>query len=500
VRLISRIQRLGPVLVAVVIGLSYRLWLMPRYAGWEESDYGNLAMIRGVLDGNFLHYDMNHMPGYYALAAAVLAVVGDTVIAARATSLVAGVVALGLAVRLAVQLGGRRAAWWTGALLVLQPEFALYAASSLREPLYAAFVLGTVLCLLRDRLAWASALAGLAFLVRMDGALALMPVLMFCAWRSEDVPRRLMRALSPLMVIMLLWAVYCRLDHGTFAFWSHSVQANVETGLGQEAETLGGWWLAGSSVAATLGAWVLPWRIGWGIWLGAIVGAGVMLVRGPRAHRMVVLAALSMAAVWLGIGFVGQHAPTHNLYWKWLCPVVPLLVPVGVVGLQRIADRIGRLAGQAAAVMFVVLCMIQAASSYLKETRRQRVLSEQLYRPQLDLAKWLEAEVPEDTPMILDNIPSCWIRRQSTTRPMTSWQDLFEPIELRTEADFASWIEQNGVRYVLWFREEWTKAPIVAPFLADGGLWQHGRIKLQEQSRDDAYGWIFFEVEGTAGP
>ena len=198
-------RRIGPGLVAVVIGLGYRLWLMPRYAGWEESDYGNLAMVRGVLDGHFLHYDMNHMPGYYALAAAALAIVGDTVLAARATSLIAGVVALGLAVRLAEQLGGRRAAWWAGGLLIFQPEFALYAASSLREPVYAAFVLGALLCLLRERLVFAGLLAGLAFLVRMDGALALLPVLVLHGWRRGEWPRRLLMSLGPLAAIIALW-------------------------------------------------------------------------------------------------------------------------------------------------------------------------------------------------------------------------------------------------------------------------------------------------------
>ena len=53
----------------LIAAAAWRLRLSGRFAGWEESDYGNLAMIQGVLDGGFLHYDMNHMPGYYALGA-----------------------------------------------------------------------------------------------------------------------------------------------------------------------------------------------------------------------------------------------------------------------------------------------------------------------------------------------------------------------------------------------------------------------------------------------
>jgi hypothetical protein len=490
-------MRLGPGPAAAVIGLIYRLWLMPRYAGWEESDYGNLAMVRGVLEGGFAHFDMNHMPGYYALAAAVLSIVGDTVLAARLTSLLAGVAALWLAVRLAEQLGGRQAAWWTGALLAFQPEFALYASSSLREPLYAAFVLGSLSCLVRERLGWAGLLAGFAFLVRMDGALALAPVLVWQGWQRGQSCRRWAWALGPLVGIIAAWSLYCWVDHGTAAFWSHSVQVNVETGLGGEAVSTLSWGLAGSEVAATLGAWVLPWRIGWGIWLGAVLGAGGMLLRGHGAQRTIALATVCALGVWLGIGFVGQHAPEHNLYWKWLCPVVPLIVPIGVVGMLRLADRLARLGGKTLGAVLVVACMVQAGASYAQETRRQITLSESLYRPQLELAQWIEAEVPEGTGMILDNIPACWIRRHQNARPMTSW---FDVPGSGSELDFAEWVRKEDVHYVLWFREEWTQAPRVAPFLAAGGRWHSGGVTLVEVAREDGYGWIFYALEGAVRP
>ena len=41
--------------VLLALALVWRLWIGTRYAGWEESDYGNLAMIEGVRAGAFLH-------------------------------------------------------------------------------------------------------------------------------------------------------------------------------------------------------------------------------------------------------------------------------------------------------------------------------------------------------------------------------------------------------------------------------------------------------------
>lgn len=122
------------VVSSVLAAALWRLWLMPRYWGWEESDYGNLMMTRGVLESGFTDYDMNHLPMYYALSAGVMALVGDAIAATHAVSLLAGVLTVALGVALADRLVGRGVAWAVGAVLIVQPELALYSASALREP------------------------------------------------------------------------------------------------------------------------------------------------------------------------------------------------------------------------------------------------------------------------------------------------------------------------------------------------------------------------------
>lgn len=487
------------VLVVVLLGAGWRLWLMPRYAGWEESDYGNLAMIRGVLDGGFRHYDMNHMPGYYAAGAALLALVGDAVVAARAASLLGGLVALGLATWLSDSLGGRRVAWVTGLLLAFQPEFSLYAASSLREPLYAAWVLGMLAALSRERLALAGFLGGMAFLVRMEAVLVLAPLLLLHAVGRRPRGRRCVAALAPLGLAVLGWSAYTAVDHGTWAFWGHSVAVNVETGLGAEAESTGAWLARGLEVSLRLLAWLVPWRIGWGIWLGLLAFLALVPWRRHDLRRTWALLALGMLGVFGGIGLVGQHSPEHNLYWKWLCPIVPVMVPLGVMGgaalLRRLQGSLG-----AAAVVLAALALLQAGASYAKETRRQLGVSEANYRPQLELARWIEAEVPEATPLLVDNIPACWLDRRHHERELWSWFDV--PSEPGDPESFARWLQAEDIGWVLWFREDWTQAPVVAPFLAEGGLWRAGGLGLVETRREDTYGWILFRVvreEGAGG-
>ena len=484
--------RVLPVTLAVIAGALWRVWLMSRYAGWEESDYGNLAMIQGVLDGGFLHYDMNHMPGYYALAALVHAMVGDAVVAGRFVSLAGGVIALGLAVALAVRHGGIRAGWVAALLLVVQPEFALYASSSLREPVAAAFFLGTLTALGRERLIIAGLCAAGAFFVRFDAALVLIPVLALHAIGAVDWRRRLAFGLAPLVGAIVIWSAYCHVDHGTWAFWSHSVSVNMETGLGAEADAPVQWWVNGAEVAAALIGWLMPWRIGWFVWVGLFVGVATAARSAHGELRTAALLAVLMVGLWAGIGFVGQHDPSHNLYWKWLCPIVPVVIPVAVIGGWQLADKLGRVAGNGAAMMLVLCGLAQAVSSNIQETERQRERSEAWYRPQLELAQWIEAEVPVDAVMVLDNIPACWIRRRPTSRQMVSWFDV--PVPAGQPKAFAEWLDAEEIAWVLWFREDWTQAPVIAPFLSEGGNWEAGRVRLEEHSREDGYGWIMYAV------
>lgn len=493
----ARTWRSRSVLVTafVVVAAAWRMWLAGRYGGWEESDYGNLAMVRGVLDGGFRHYDMNHMPGYYALGALALAVVGDAVVAARLVSLVGGLVALGLSISLTDRLFGRLAAVWAGAVLVFQPEFALYAATSLREPVYAAFVVGTLVALLSERLAVAGCLAGAAFLVRFDAALVLGPVLMVHALGRGPRARRGLLAIAPLLAVIGLWSVYTRIDHGTFAFWSHAVAVNVETGQGGGSGSAAGWLASGVEVAGTLAAWVLPWRIGWGVWAGlAITAVTTPWVR-HGGQRTIALAGLLLAGLWCGIGLTAQHEPGHNLYWKWMMPLVPVLVPLGVGGAVRAFERLAHLAGPAAAAALGVLVAAQGLVSHGVETRRQVTLSAELYLPQLALGRWIESSVPEPMPLLVDNIPACWLDRRPHDRPLTSWFDV--PSAPGDGAAFARWLLEARIGWVLWFREEWTQAPRVAPFLSAGGVWSEGGVTLVQVADEPSYGWRLYRVEGV---
>ena len=480
-----------------LLGLAWRLWLMPRYYGWEESDYGNLAMARGVLESGFTQYDMNHLPLYYGLSALVLAVVGDTVLATHLVSLVSGMAAIVLVVLIAWRLAGREAAWLAGLLVVFQPELALYSTSALREPLYAALLLGSLAALGRERLVAASALTVLAFLVRFDALVIMGPVLVVHALGRTPRPRRAIAVLLPLLLGVALWSTYCHFMHGIWRFWEHSVTVNLETGLGEEA---GGWleWMAnGARVSMALGLRVLPTHLGFVLPIAGLAALPGLVASGHGARRSLALVLVLITGFWLAIGFTGQHEPGHNLYWKWLLPLVPFW---GIAAAVGVAGALARLRGRLPALALGALLLVGLGSAWLQqldETRRQIAVSEQLYKPQLLLAQRIEAEIPESATMILDNIPACWLGRVVHPRSLWTWMDIPVPAG---RAELGAWLEDQEVRYVLWFREEWTQAPVVAPWLAGGGSQRLGSVILEELDREDEYGWIWYRVDPWPPP
>ena len=497
------------------LALGYRLLLFSQYYGWEESDYGNLAMVKGVLDQGFVNYDMNHLPMYYFLSAVVMAFVGSSTVASVGVSMAAGVLTVVLGFVLADRLAGRRVAWGVGLLMLVQPELALYSASSLREPVYAAAILGCLLALTKERLALASVLAGFAFLTRMDALLILGPVLFVHAIGREYRGRRLILALAPLFFCVAAWSLYCRLhpEYQTFAFWGHSVAVNLETGGMQDGAGFSTWFGDGFSLSSGLFFKVLSGRIGLGVWLALIVGLLFTPWRQHGPRRTVALCGVLLLGFWLGIAFLAQHELGHNLYWKWLHGVIPVLFLIAVPALESAYKRLKPLIGALGAAAVLALVFVQAFVQMGSQTNFQLAQSERINRPQLELAKWIEAESSEDAVLVLDNIPERWLSRKKHGRQFLSWMDLAECPEGGGACElsplkFGNLLFEQGVSYVLWFKEEWTMAPRAAPYLAGADTVQLGKVSLSPlrvERMDEVDGWVFYEVlarpvQGVAAP
>lgn len=458
------------------LALLIRLFFVQTYYGWEESDYGNLAMIYGVWDSGFTHYDMNHMPGYYFVAAVLYGLVQDSTVAGITVSVCSGVGSLYIVYRLAKAWGSINVAALATLGLLVQPEFALYASSSLREPLYTLYVLLAFQSLIH-RKHWQYGLWGaLAFSVRFEAPLFLIPMIFFVDWSWKEK----WQAMSILLAAISGWMFYCHQVYETSLFWSHAASVNVETGLSAEATSGLEWWRNGFTIVFGLITKIATAHVGWGIMIAWM--ATPFIWWSSRNIRVCWIWSFLMTGVWLTIAFVAQHEVGHNLYWKWMYPLIPFWVLCAMLTLVRTVPKWG-----------VGLVLLQAIVVQGIELKRQWTLSEDLYGPQVRLAQWMEEHLDPNEPLLVDNVPACWLRRDASPYTLHSWFDVphFNDVEQLFE-----WAEQENVHWILFFKEEWTQAPLKASFfLEDRTRWRlsNGQIELVDQ--EEQYGWKWYRIQ-----
>jgi hypothetical protein len=484
---------LGVALVALV----WRVRLAGVYMGHEEEDWGNLEIIRGVLDSHFAYVETEHMPLFVWLAAAVARITGDVHLAALIVPVVCGAAAVGLTTWIGMRWLGPAVGVAAGLAMCLQPESALYSASPLRESLYVALMMGGILLVGRQQLGAGAAVLAVAFLARFNVAFSILPALLLWAalCRDRTIRNRALVAAAAIGAVVIAWAAYYHSETGSWAFWGRVVELNTGDAVADLS--------APERITAVVGAVgglfgrVLPSHVGWLVVPLAVVG-GVRLVREPPAEPE--------PARWLGwcaLGTLGLLALTalvstyewhHNLYWKWLTPSVPFLLlfaAYGAAGLLRRAPR--RLA-----VALVALIVVITGLGYGLETHRQVTLSDQLYGTQVRLARWLEQAWEPEVGVLTDGIASSWLHRRHGSIRVFTWRS--EGLPKDDPEALGAWLIERRVGLVMWFSEEWFGAVDAAGYLAGGQERRLGPARLVPIVRETGYGMIAWQVVGPGVP
>lgn len=485
---------------ASAAALAHRLWLAPRFFGWEEGDYGDLMMVREVLDSGFTWFRVAHMPLWYALGAVSRLLWPDPRLSALAMTMAASVLTVFIVSYLAARTLGLLPAAAAGAWLVMQPESALYGASTLREPLYAAFaVLGAgALVLGAERTAGAA--SGLAFLTRMESFFTWMPALALARIRALGW-RGVIGPLSFGLGAVVAWQFYVSWAFGEGPFFGAPLGVNFAPDVhGGEGRQWGPWFAQGLDTALALLHWTLPRKLGWTWMILALGGLAAALAgrRTPGPSRVFAFHAAFGLLLWFTEGLLAHHEPNHNLYWTWLLPVVPFLAWTGAFALAQVLDELPR--SRILRVVTVAGVVLSGVPGMWSEARYQEGRAERWYRPQLELARWMEDRLPPGTGVLVSSIPECWLKRHhGPLRVFNWWKDIPPEVRDREPEAFGQWLDEHHIDYVLWFREDWTDAPSNAPWLADGAGRALGARTFRPLDREDGYGWILYGVDRGSG-
>lgn len=482
-----------------LIGLVYRLLLVPQYFGHEEEDWGNLQIARGVAESRFTWLELEHMPGYSWAVGALTLLGVDVEVASLIVAVGAGTVTVGLVGWIGARWYDSTAGIVAGLLVAFQPEAALYSATALRESSYLALALLGILLCGEKRFRWGGAMLAAAFLVRFNAFFSLFPALLIASWwlrdRDKQASRGALTAAAMLGAVTAAWSLLYRLhpEGGSFRFWGGVFDRNT----GGAVADLSTPEHLQAVIEAVMG---LCFRV-----FPAHVGpAGLLCVPLGVAAAWIALRRIgdekASQQAWLalcGLGTMGLLAATavlstyewfHNLYWKWLTPSVPFLALLGVQGgrwmLQTVAPAVR--------APLVAVLLGSTALAFTLQTQHQIAQSDRMYGVQIRTARWIEQAYIEDIAIVADGIPSWYLNRKPSDRVVFSWSDPRVPDDREA---FGTFLFENRVAAVLWFREDWVGALGKAPWLAGGEAAEAGPVTLKPIAWTHEYGMIGYAVE-----
>lgn len=465
------------------------------YFGSEEEDWGNLGLIVGALQSNFSFVETEHMPLFVDLSAALMWIVGDAERAGEIVALVGSVAATALVMTLGARLFGSRAGLWAGVAYAVQPESALYAASPLREGPYAAFTLLGSWWIVSGA-GWRAGLAfALAFFTRFDALFTWFPALVIGALAPSAVAAACRRAIVPAACAVGFWAaLYARIE-GDWRFWQGVVARNTtdlrDYPLSERIQE-------GVDAALSVGGAVVPAHVGHALFGLMIVGLLASWIRpgwegGPVApRRWFALGTSGVFGFYLLTVAITAYDPGHNLYWKWLAPSLPWLLLAAAAGLTRVLAAAPTLESGTLGRVLAFALVGSTLTQYLVETQRQVARSRRWYGTQVHLVRWFDEHAPPEHAVVADLIPASWLARRPGGRTVISWSD--EGLPHGDLPALGAFLEERGVRLVLWYRERWVGAAVAVPQLGAGTAVVAGPVQLHPIAREDEYGFIAYEV------
>lgn len=497
---VSRRETLAIALGAALVGLLYRLWLVTRYFGHEEEEWGNLQIARGVAESGFSWIELDHMPGYAWIVAALTTLGLDVETAAVGVAVVSGAAVVGLVGWIGTSWFSRSVGLIAALLVAVQPESALYSATALRESPYLALaLLGIALC--GERRAMLGGLAlSLAFLIRFNAMFSLLPALLIAAWwlwRSDRAAARgALLAAGLLGAVSAGWAMFYRMhpDGGTLRFWGGVLNRNT----GGAVADLSGQEHVEAILNAVLGLLfkVFPAHLGPAallcVPLGALLCLGALRKAQPTPLELrrawLALCALGTFGLLFATAVVSTYEWFHNLYWKWLTPSVPFCALLGVAGAHALLGVVPRSLRRPLSGVL----LISTLGAFAVQTQQQLRLSERMYGVQVLTARWVERAYIEDVAVLADGIPAWYLNRAPSDRVIISWADP----RVRSEPDLlGQFLYENRVAAVFWFSEGWFPSSRKAPWLAAGKAADLGPVTLKPVAWSHEYGMIGYAVE-----
>ena len=289
---------------------------------------------------------------------------------------------------LTAELSGSVVAGALAALyLLLQSEFIRFAMSGMETPLYTLLIMTTFLAVLRGKSQWAAVLAGLAFVMRLDG-LAVGGALLLGLWVQR---RRLPMAETLLYLCTLLpWVL--------FAFWYFGSPIPLSMIAKQQHLQSAGssrYWIWNSLFGTALGAptFLLPLAL-----------PGLLVLYRQKQQRLSWL----IPILWLLAYLVAYTLVGIDFYEWYLVPVYPVLALFVGAGIHLVLQAIATSWASPRRQLLPFLMAVVVLLLWLKPYQEYMVASVTGYKDYLQAVEhsrvqageWLRIHTPSDSKVL----------------------------------------------------------------------------------------------------
>lgn len=346
--MLTKLWRLG-----VVVGLLLLVWLRWHQPPNTVDDaYTNFRYARNLVNGVGFVFNPGERvlgtttPAYAMLLALASGLSGyqNFPVLALGLNTLLNALAFALLVRLTTRLGGSRwAGLGAGWLLALEGRLLDFATGGMESSLYVATILMTWLLWVNGRTRWAALAAGVAVLIRPDGALLALVVGAGLVWPVLAQPRRWPWAEAALMAAVVVpWLAFAWAYFGSPV--PQSVTAKAQIYRVPELMGLNAFLV---QLRALFPFSLPPLAEGQSLWQGRAqaTGPAVLLTLGLRTAQ-----ARFAGAWWLGVWwlvFIAFYAVGNPLWLGWYeIPLTPLyysaLMVLAAWGGRWLAGRVGR--------------------------------------------------------------------------------------------------------------------------------------------------------------
>jgi len=445
--------------------LALRIYLSKIFFGQSSDEFCNIYLTRMTFESGFRAYPHLFMWLYYFISALLLFIIKDSFIAAKIVTLSFGIALIGIVYLVAKKIFGKKIAFLSLGLLIINPEFNLIASVPLREPVYTFFIFLSLILSMNNRIFLGALSVGLSFLTRMEGLIIGMPYYI-AALLVQKIKRKLLK-ISIVFLMFILFVLFMNLwISRPFIYLTDTFR---NQGI-EDPEVV---------KFAYSGLYQLVLRIFNSIftfmkYLFNLIGPNIIFLiigtfflfkdknKAYSGSKVFKICYILHLLFWIAYIFIFKKIIFD--FHRYLYPLIPFAMIILSYAFFKLYENI-RL--KHTLIFLLVFNLISGYFVYYRNVGKRYIEVSRANKELLKASLWIERNIPQDTKykILADGVPYFYLYRHSNRFNTATWAVLYNEKHGHFNIyDLIAYIKQNNIEYVIWQNDNLAAQPLTEYF------------------------------------